>query len=212
MEPYRDLGTFDGLSGFQGAVGKMVRARYQLREFDKRFEAFTKSRAYRLSEQFEFRPGQQIGDYSFVVESVSIPKREWGVLIGELVHNLRSGLDHAVYAAAKAPSGSTQFPIFTRRSDWDKKAHDMIRSVPDEIADMIEQAQPYRAPKGTDPREHLLAILNRLSNYDKHRLLHTAVMTLEGALPDSKCSRTSRRSTRSPSDLGHSNQARHWRL
>ena len=53
MEPYRDLGTFDGLSSFEGAVGKLVRARYQLRELDERFRALTEASPYRLVEQFE---------------------------------------------------------------------------------------------------------------------------------------------------------------
>lgn len=183
MEPYRDLGTYEGLSGFQGAVGKVVRVKHQLRELELRFKTFTESHPYRLSEKFELRPDKKLGDYSFVIESVSVPKREWGVLIGELVHNLRSGLDHAVYAAAERPDGQTQFPIFTQRSDWDKKAGPMIRSVPDNVAALITAVQPYQAPKGYDARGHVLAILNRLSNHDKHRLLHTAVIRLEGAAP-----------------------------
>lgn len=151
MEPYRDLGTYEGLSGFQGAVGKVVRVKYQLRELELRFKTVTESHPYRLSEKFELRPDKKLGDYSFVIESVSVPKREWGILIGELVHNLRSALDHAVYAAAKRPGDKTQFPIFTQRADWDKKAGPMIRSVPDTSPRSSQQFSRTRLRKATTP-------------------------------------------------------------
>jgi hypothetical protein len=183
MEPYKDLGTFDGLSGFSGAAGKLVRCRYQLREFNDRFDTFVKGHPYTLSSKFEPRSDEQIGDYLFIVESVAVPKREWGVLIGELVHNMRSALDHTIYAAATSPGNKNQFPIFTKKSDWDSKVEPMLHSVPDQVVKIAEEAQPYNAPTSTDPKTHLLAILNRLSNYDKHRLLHTSVMTLQGAAP-----------------------------
>lgn len=183
MEPYRDLGTFNGLSGFEGAQGKIVRVRYQLRDLKQRFEDFAGAHPYRVTDKFELRPGEQIGDYSFILESIAIPKREWGVLIGEIIHNLRSALDHTIWASAKKPTDETQFPIFTRRCDWEKKADKMIATVPKNVLALIEKTQPYNSPEGTDPRQHLLAVLNRLSNYDKHRLLHTAALSVHGAAP-----------------------------
>jgi hypothetical protein len=50
MEAYRDLGTYDGLSGFEGAQGKLVRVRYQLRDLQERFQTFAGSHPYRLAE------------------------------------------------------------------------------------------------------------------------------------------------------------------
>jgi hypothetical protein len=185
MESYRDWGTYSGSSDFAGVGGKLVRAKYQLRELNDRFRKFAESHPYSVVDEFELRPGEErsglpIGDYWFRVGGVGVPKREWAVLIGELVHNLRSALDHAVYAAAEKPDRDTQFPIFTRRKDWDKKACRMIYSVPDEPLALIEEAQPYHAPV---PRGHVLAVLNRLSNQDKHRLLHTTVLRVEGMAP-----------------------------
>jgi hypothetical protein len=217
MEPYKDLGTFDGLSGFSGAAGKLVRCRYQLRELNERFESFVKGHPYTLSSKFEPRPDEQIGDYLFIVDTISVPKREWGVLIGELVHNMRSALDHTIYAAATSPGDKNQFPIFTDKTDWDRKVESMLRSVPDEIVEIVEEAQPYNAPPGTDPKTHLLAILNRLSNYDKHRLLHTSVVTLQGAAPglsDGTRSDLDSRSRRGvwASRTGRNTRTRHHRL
>lgn len=183
VEPYRDLATYRGLSGFEGAVGKVARVRYQLRELSERFRTFAESHPYRLREELGPPGADGLCDYSFVVDSVSLPKREWGVLIGEIVHNLHSALDHAVYAAAAEPSRKTQFPIVAKREDWPRQLAVQLRSVPDEIVEQIERLQPFHAEPPSTPEHHLLAILNRLSNMDKHRLLHTAALTLEGALP-----------------------------
>jgi hypothetical protein len=176
---YRDIGTFEGLSGFEGAIGKLGRAKNQLQGLNKRFITYAESQPYRCVEKFDLRPDQEIGDYRYVIESISMPKREWGVLIGELIHNLRSALDHCIYAAAQRPSRDNQFPIFTEREDWDKKAKRMLRSVPKEVVVLVEERQPYHATPPQRPDQHLLAVLNRLSNHDKHRLLHTAVTTVQ---------------------------------
>lgn len=183
VEPYRDLATYRGLSGFEGAVGKVARVRYQLRELSERFRAFAESHPYLLREEIGSPSAGGLCEYSFVVDSVSLPKREWGVLIGEIVHNLRSALDHAVYAAAAEPSGTTQFPIVRKREDWPSRLAVQLRSVPDQIVEQVERVQPFHAEPPSTPERHLLAILNRLSNMDKHRLLHTAALTLEGVLP-----------------------------
>lgn len=178
MDEYRDLGTFDGLSGFEGAIGKLTRARHQLRDLNQRFIRYAESRPYRTVERVEQRPGETIADYRYIVELVSEPKREWGVLIGEVIHNMRSALDHTIYATAQRPSRKNQFPIYTSRRGWDSQAGRMLRSVPLHVAEFVESRQPFQASGTERPDQHMLAILNRLSNHDKHRLLHTAITTL----------------------------------
>jgi hypothetical protein len=177
---WRNLATYDGLSGFHGAVGKITRAQHQLRALDQRLQRFAERHPYQIREEFHLRPGEEIGDYAYIIEAVGIPKVEWGVLIGELVHNLRSALDHAIYAAAEKPSRETQFPIFNSHQDWSKRSCSMLYSVPEHVVSLIEEAQPYRSP---EPALHVLAVLRQLSNHDKHRLLHTAAMTVVGAAP-----------------------------
>lgn len=178
---YKDLGTYDGLSGFEGAIGKIVRAKNQLEGLNERFRKFAEAKPYHCVEQFDARPDEpSSGVYRYVVDSVSLPKREWGVLIGELVHNLRSALDHSIYAAAKRPSRTNQFPIFTDYCDWKVKSKSMLRTVPKKIADLVEERQPYHTVAPERPDHHLLTVLNRLSNHDKHRLLHTTVAAVTG--------------------------------
>lgn len=184
MEPYRDLGTYTGeVAGFEGALGKLVRARWQLRALDERFRTFTEKTPTPLFDEYHAGDGET-GSYSFFAGDSGVPKREWGVLIGELVHNLRSALDQTIYAAAAQPSGAHQFPIVSTAGDWPRQRAQRLATVPDEVVDLVEQLQPFHAQPPLTPERNLLALLARLSNADKHRLLHTAVMALVEAQPE----------------------------
>lgn len=188
MGPYRDIGTFDGPSGFEGAIGKITRARWQLLDLHERFVSFLESQPYSLRREFVPADGMS-GEYRFVVESVSVPKREWGVLIGEVVHNLRSALDHAAYAASANPDRHTHFPAVLNSDDWPVRADKALRTVPPSVRAYIETIQPFQRPQEIEPRKHLLSVLYRLSNHDKHRMLTIAVMALEGMAPRLEFSR-----------------------
>jgi hypothetical protein len=179
--PYRDIGLYDGESGFVGAIGKIHRARFQLNDLEKRFREVVEGRAYGIGEDFKLRANQDIGDYTFVIRGATIPNREWGVLVGEVVHNLRSALDHCVYASAAKPQG-TYFPTFTKEEDWTRKSCDILYSVPEEVVSIIKEAQPYQWKSKASL--HPLALLNTLWNQDKHRLLHTTALTMSGPQPE----------------------------
>jgi len=53
-----------------------------------------------------------------------------GVLLGDWAHNLRSALDHLMWQLVilygGTPNRRTQFPIFQRKRDYDKRAPAMI--------------------------------------------------------------------------------------
>lgn len=176
MKPYRDIGLLGGPSEFNGAIGKLIRARFQLQDLNERLRDFVEARPYRIREEFKLRPGQDVGDYTFTIRDVSVPNREWGVLIGEIVHNLRSALDHTVYAAAENPSRETEFPIFKHRESWDKYSSAPLYSVPEKARLVIQQAQPYRMQP--DPTLHDLNILHAMWNHDKHRLVHATALVM----------------------------------
>jgi len=183
MAEYRDIGIFDGKSGFVGAIGKLVRAKFQLKDLNERLRFFAESQPYRITEHFELSPGKGIGDYTFTLRKPKIPNREWGVLVGEIVHNLRSALDQAAYTAAGTKaSRDTKFPICRTEEDWDKWACSMIYGIPEKAVTVIQQAQPYRYSKETRGR-HELVLLNGMWNHDKHRLLHTTALVLGSPRP-----------------------------
>lgn len=173
-ESYRDIGLLGGPSPFNGAFGKIIRARFQLKDLNTRLRDFVESRPYRVGEDFNHRPGKDVGDYAFTIRDVRVPNREWGVLIGEIVHNLRSALDHAVYAAAAKPSRDTEFPIFKKPESWEKYSGAPLYSIPEKARTIIERAQPYHLKP--DPSLHDLAILHAMWNHDKHRLVHATAL------------------------------------
>jgi hypothetical protein len=108
-----------------------------------------------------------------------------GLLIGDCVHNLRSALDHIVYAliatnplrGGAAPSAKAQFPICDTRAGYRHQIDKLKRldGIPDAVAALIATLQPYNTrEKGLDHTLHPLWVLNKLDNIDKHRRLTLA--------------------------------------
>ena len=115
-------------------------------------------------------------------EPLEVPPR-LQVLAGEILHHLRTSLDHIVWALAlkkiSNPSARIQFPICDSVAKFEKACKDgMIRGISGPAAHAIERAQPFHSP---EPRDHALFVLNRLSNIDKHRLLLVAYGAVSSA-------------------------------
>ena len=102
----------------------------------------------------------------------STAPHEWGTVIGDCLHNMRSALDHLVYALAgsAARNARTEFPIFVDRDQFRSKQGRLLRGVADDAVTVIKWVQPYRW--GARASIHPLWILHELNNIDKHRLLH----------------------------------------
>lgn len=143
----------------------------------------------------EFEP--ESNQYVVRVKVREWPPPEWSPIIGDIVHNTRSALDHLAWQLVikngRKPSGGNLFPIFTK-DPLDPDAHagagefktaqkrwkDRIKGMhPDDVA-ILKGLQPYQ---GADNPDHYpLAALNQLSNWDKHRELHFATSALVGPL------------------------------
>lgn len=105
---------------------------------------------------------------------------DWRILVGELLYDLRSALDHLawllVLLAGKTPGDRTTFPV--RFSPFDQEGNlvgaQFTPPITDEqILDLVESCQPYRGVQGSlEPpdRSHLWQ-LHRLNIIDKHRTL-----------------------------------------
>lgn len=117
-----------------------------------------------------------------LVPAPEIPR--FGVIMGDLMHNLRSALDYIVTALVDATDGVTlsrhhQFPIFSNPADYLAKVGDPA-AAPAVFGPLrhlvlgtglIEQLQPYKA--NPDPREDPMWHIHRFSNADKHRKITT---------------------------------------
>jgi len=112
---------------------------------------------------------------------------EWGVAIGDVIHNTRSALDHLVYQLVvlnrATPHEVHQFPVLDSPRDWNRRVQNPPKGRrglldyidPAQIA-RIQALQPYMPNTGL-PR---LAVLRDFSNVDKHRLIHAARTTFVG--------------------------------
>jgi hypothetical protein len=117
------------------------------------------------------------------------PPTFWAPLIGDVLHNIHSSLDHLMwelirrhnYGGDPSPDTRATFPIFANRSRfWAKETRPGKRRwtsrsgatallrVPGDARRLILEVQPYKDRH----REHPLWHLYWLSNADKHQTLH----------------------------------------
>ncbi|MGO8905512.1 MAG: hypothetical protein ACLQMH_07815 [Solirubrobacteraceae bacterium] len=110
------------------------------------------------------------------------PPLHLGVIVGDILHNLRCVLDHLVWQLVelngRKPGEHNQFPIFDTPKAYKEKAGRYLRGVASEHKTLIETFQPYHLDG--DPAYHNLAVLRDLSNIDKHRFVHPVVIVGEG--------------------------------
>jgi len=149
---------------------KLSRARELLELLQREVKAFEQSMpALRLEKGY--KPGTSI--YAFFAHlDIEVPLR-FGVLSGEVVHQLRSSLDHLVThfvsSEGETITRTHQFPIASTRKSYERQlARGCLASVPEAVQTVIERFQPYNAQ---DPRVSELLAVQELNNSDKHRLL-----------------------------------------
>jgi hypothetical protein len=122
----------------------------------------------------------QTKECTFVVNAKTIPLRI-SVLTGEIIHHLRSGLDHVIWALAlqrhAEPAPHIGFPICLSEGKFRAaKKSGQISGISGSAQAIIESLQPYRnANWRTTASDDALRIIHDLSNTDKHRLLAVVV-------------------------------------
>jgi hypothetical protein len=134
--------------------------------------------------------------YIAMTESLKQPDIRFAVIAGDIVHNLRSALDHLVWQLVlrdgHEPSRWNEFPMCKSEELFFKKVK-FRKSKPEvgvlygitvdgDAWTIIEKAQPYVRPPNT---ESLIGVIGRLSIWDKHRTLYiqrTFVEDIRGAI------------------------------
>lgn len=114
------------------------------------------------------------------------PDPSLSVLVGDCVHDMRSALDHIMCAlwilsGKRDCEGTAGFPMYTGADHYKTARKSLVKSFTTsellKALALIDKAQPT-APSMvvSSPKEHPLAILNKLSNVDKHRHLNFTVL------------------------------------
>lgn len=161
---------------------KLLRANEHLQSVDADVDKIVaKLNPYPVSVDFDKQTGWchlWADEVSFGPETTHLP-----MVIGDVIHNFRSALDHLAWdlarVAKKKPGKQSQFPICTDAGDFACCIQTMLRGVRPEHIATIEEAQPYYG--GKPPDESPLRWLNILSNIDKHRHLVVAAGMLDAA-------------------------------
>lgn len=139
---------------------KLCRARDHLAALEAETKKHWKRRPYDLSIEGDVDTGEYV-----VSLRPREPPKEYGLIIGDVIANLRGALDYLVYALAWLDSGfpqeQTQFPIADTLEQFESTKARRLKGLSPAHVAAIEALQPYN---GGD----WLARLRDLSNTDKH--------------------------------------------
>lgn len=154
---------------FDSAREKLGRAEQHLGELHAAEKRFLETEPYEVvAAEVEANGLEHV--YRLKVRAEPIP--ELSALLGDAVHNIRSSLDHVVYAVAchQAPGltdkqkRGLQFPVCGTSPDFQKKVNDgRLRGIKDLAP--FEALQPYNGGPTWLP------VVTALDNIDKHRRL-----------------------------------------
>jgi hypothetical protein len=171
------------LSGVDLKIG---RAKAHLAKLKKSVKRALDPERYTFTLKFD----PQTKKYPYWVDRIPTIKPEWNLVIGEILFNLRSALDHLAWQLVildgGTPGEQTYFPI--RDSPFNKKGKFITTNLRPSIKDAkilteLEECQPYFGPEGMiypPPHdESLLWLLHRLNIIDKHRLLLVVACVLD---------------------------------
>lgn len=152
-----------------GPRGKLVRAKQQAALLSKLCDEYAASEPYRLVCRFE-------GDAQYVYLEGAPPPSYLGLILGEMIHDLRAALDQLAWQLALDHVGeevlaepragnAIVFPITSSRENF--KAHRALPYFSVEAQRVMEGRQPYH--NDGMALVNPLAIVQELSNADKHR-------------------------------------------
>jgi hypothetical protein len=153
-----------------GVRFKIERAKRHLIDLDLEVEKFLATHPLRIDTN-EIDP--ETGDTLAKVVVKRQPPPILGLIVGDLVHNLRTALDYAAWQLVDCndgrPGRHTQYPISMTQDDFEDNGRARLRGAAEAAIRAVSLHQPFRI---ATPRMHPLAVLSALDNRDKHRLLH----------------------------------------
>ena len=175
------------LKQFAGIYEKLKRADQNIRNLDRELRLFIKRGRYSVVPENKREITLKAIHYH---KKRRIPPR-FPVLAGEIIHHLRSCLDHIAwhfslrsYRKDPAKSKSIMFPICDKEpvdkngvSCFDGKVKGIAKA---KARKLILKFQPYKTP---DPTDDLLSILHHFDIVDKHRELVVCLSSGARKLP-----------------------------
>lgn len=147
------------MPSLEGARIKLARAARHLDEL--------KEAARRYLESHPFQVVREGAVYS--VKIVQTVPPEWGAIVGDVVHNLRSALDllawQLVETGGGTPSKDTCFPVSLAGSTFEGNLQRALAGASTSGLRFVRRLKPYRGGNATLVRLHAVDIV------DKHRVI-----------------------------------------
>lgn len=156
---------------------KAERADGQIRKLDSEIRSFLDKPAYVVSTKTEPETGNTV---HYISQALDMPP-DIAHLTGEVIHSLRSTLDHLAYQlflkVRTDPSDEgtrIHFPIYNPSKEPEASAFGKVKILGDQAIEAIRACKPY---KGAN---NLLWAIHKLDNIDKHRTLLTVGAAFQG--------------------------------
>lgn len=162
-----------------GPRDKVARAREHLDTLEAAINQFLASKPYGTPHEFDAKSGL----YLFKLEVRRDFPIRWGIIVGELLYDLRSALDQLLFQLF--PGGRPKqpiFPIYDDEIDYLFHSRRVLKGIAPEAQDLIQAFQPYHAGDGA--QDHTLFVLNAVRNADTHRVVHASYATTADEQPD----------------------------
>lgn len=153
-----------------------------MEKLEKDIATFFETHTYAIGSKYEPKTSKLI---LYGTGYRNAPLQEWAIAVGDAVHCLRSALDNAAWqlvldhlkrSPTEKEAKRIQFPIESTESGFDGAGVRPFVSI--DAWELLKSYQPYR--RGDKAPRHVLAMLARLSNIDKHRVVHTATVLPQG--------------------------------
>jgi len=157
-----------------GIRAKIERAKEHIRNLDADITTYINGADHSITTSLHPDPSQPGYVRHVVINGGAFPERI-SVVAGEVVHQLRSSLDHlirqlVIAEGTEAPTDNLEFPIFWEPEKYPAAARRKIKGVSSTAAARIESLQPYNSSMGMSA-DHSLFVLHDLDRIDKHQLL-----------------------------------------
>lgn len=147
-----------------GIFAKTERAKAQIRDLNTRIKDFYDTHPYEVVSELNAKGDREIWRFKL---SRKLPA-EISVIIGEILHNLRSPLDQILCAIAIKQGGNEDgiaFPRGRDRKEFEAALRKQVKLLPADAIKLIRAAKPYR-----DRGNKLLWALLEMNRRDKHRV------------------------------------------
>lgn len=170
------------MTTLQSAYAKLDRAKMHRDALRADVEAFRAREPHDWNiQQDSHREAQNRLTVKVVVRVNEEKPGNWGLVVGDILTNLRAALDHSIFghaadrnALTPSQEKSLYFPITTDSKDWPGARGNIAPLVDAAVLAVVDQSQPFHFPQHDGgPNWHPLAVLDGLVKHDKHRAVRT---------------------------------------